>query len=513
MEARNPRRLTGVIKQSYDGVPGDAAAFHPIPCNQRRNTKVRSRPPEFQLLTQAGVRDIVRTMSADLNGRRRFLKSAFAASLLPAASRWGIADISEEQRTAWYRRAKFGMFIHWGPYSLASVEASWPIMRPSPGAITEPEYCALPKRFNPTHFDPHAWIELARSAGQRYMVFTTKHHDGFCMFGSAYTDYKITNTPYSKDIVAQLAAACHADNMPLGFYYSPPDMHHPAFRDTSKPASETWQGEPTRPEWPLYLDYMQLQLTELLTRYGPVALVWFDGLGHQEKYDGSRFLRLIHNLQAGTLVNNRIGLDADYETPEQFIPKAIPTKGVRISGIDSRVQEKLKQGIPSPDEFRLWETCMTINNTWAFNKNDHNYKSAQFLIRSLVEVASRGGNFLLNVGPGPDGVIQPEFQQRLRDIGRWLQVNGDAIYETTYGPMQGIPFARSTAHDKTVYVHVFDWPGISMDLPGLDAKVESAALLAGGKPLDFHQSQGKIHMNLPPQAPDPNVSVIVLRTV
>ncbi len=142
-----------------------------------------------------------------------------------------------------------------GPTRLASVEASWPIMRPSPGGITEPEYRELPKRFNPTHFDPHAWIELARSAGQRYMVFTTKHHDGFCMFDSAYTDYKITNTPYSKDIVAQLAAACHADNMPLGFT-TRLRTHHPLFEKHIQTASETWQGEPTRPEWPLDLDYM-----------------------------------------------------------------------------------------------------------------------------------------------------------------------------------------------------------------------------------------------------------------
>jgi hypothetical protein len=160
------------------------------------------------------------------------------------------------------------MFIHWGPYSLASVEASWPIMRPDPGGISEPDYRALRERFNPVQFDPKEWIRLARDAGQRYMVFTTKHHDGFSMFDSAYTDYKITRTPYQKDIVAMLADAAKQEGMPLGFYYSPPDMNHPAFRDTSKPASANWAGEPARPEWPLYLDYMELQVRELLTRYG-----------------------------------------------------------------------------------------------------------------------------------------------------------------------------------------------------------------------------------------------------
>src|ERR1700756_1788467 len=260
-------------------------------------------------------------MNAQSSTRRDFLRTALGVTFLSWLSSSGFASsFLTDEHTAHFRAAKFGMFIHWGPYSLASVEASWPIMRPTPGGITEAEYRALPARFNPTSFDPNAWIDLARSAGQQYMVFTTKHHDGFCMFDSSYTDYKITNTPYGKDIVKQLAAACDTRDMRLGFYYSPPDMHHPDFRDTSKPASTNWYGEPERPEWPSYLQYMQLQLAELLTRYGPAALIWFDGLGHQEKYDGQRFVKLIHSLQPATLVNDRIGVPGDYVTPEQFIP-------------------------------------------------------------------------------------------------------------------------------------------------------------------------------------------------
>ncbi len=207
---------------------------------------------------------------------------------------WLFASGESDQRTAWYREAKFGMFIHWGPYSLASVEASWPIMRPSSQfPISEAAYRALPGKFNPAHFDPYAWVALAKAAGQRYMVFTTKHHDGFAMFDSSYTDYKITKTPYGKDIVGQLAEACRREQMPLGFYYSPPDMNHPDYRDTSQPASKNWQGEPTRAEWPTYLAYMQLQLRELLTHYGDVALIWFDGLDHQAKYDGVHVQQMI----------------------------------------------------------------------------------------------------------------------------------------------------------------------------------------------------------------------------
>ena len=444
--------------------------------------------------------------------RRRFLKTTALASSLPLLSTAALSSIFSDERTAWYRNAKFGMFIHWGPYSLASVEASWPIMTPKPGGIAEAEYIELPTRFNPEKFNARDFVELARSAGQQYIVFTTKHHDGFCMFDSAYTNYKITNTPYGKDIVRQISSACQEASMPLGFYYSPPDMHHPAFRDTSKPASVNWHGEPMRAEWPLYLDYMQLQLTELLTRYGPVVLIWFDGLNNQEKYDGRRFLELLRHLQPATLVNDRIGVPGDYETPEQFIPKGIPTKDVRFNAVDTSINDKLNSGVPRAEEFQLWETCMTINNQWAYNQNDRDFKSAQFLIRGLVEVASRGGNFLLNVGPRPDGTIQPEFQERLRAIGDWLSVNGDSIYGTTYGPVQGVSSIRTTAKDNKVFIHVFDWPRATLEVNRIKPKVVSARLLATGQSLKFTQTEEKLKLELPSQMPDPNVTTIALRT-
>jgi alpha-L-fucosidase len=428
-------------------------------------------------------------MSAYLNSRRDFMKGALAVCGASATLCATATPGSEPDRIAWYRQAKFGMFIHWGPYSQASVEASWPIMVPKAGGITEAAYRELSKTFNPAGFDPHAWIDLARQAGQRYMVFTTKHHDGFCMFDSAFTDYKITRAPYGKDILAQLAQACHDDEMPLGFYYSPPDMHHPGFRDVSKPASENWHGQPERPEWQSYLAYMQLQLRELLTRYGPVALLWFDGLNNQEKYDGAHVLRMIAELQPETLANDRLGVDGDYETPEQFIPTAIPTRGVRLTGVDPSVSKKLNTTVPRPEDFRLWETCMTINNTWAYNKNDHDYKSPRRLIRGLVEVASRGGNFLLNVGPQPDGQIQPEFQERLKAVGTWLTVNGDSIYGTTYGPVQNLTSLRTTAGRKAIYLHLFDWTPPLCTLAGIDARVLSARLLANGAPLKFRQTK------------------------
>jgi alpha-L-fucosidase len=417
-------------------------------------------------------------------------------------------------RTAWYHEAKFGMFIHWGPYSLASVEASWPIMTPQRtqfGAISEAEYRALPQRFNPAKFDPQAWVRLARAAGQRYMVFTTKHHDGFSMFDSAHTDYKITRTPYGKDILAQLAEACQAQKMPLGFYYSPPDMNHPGFRDTSKPAAANWNGEPERPEWASYLDYMDAQLRELLTNYGNVAILWFDGLRNQQKYRGERFHSLIRQLQPACLINNRIGLPGDYDTPEQFIPAAIPTRSARVS-IQGVTPPKMAsaESVPDPADFRLWETCMTINNTWGYNANDRNFKSATKLIRTLVEVASRGGNFLLNVGPAPDGTIQPEFEERLLEIGKWMRVNGESIYGSTYGPLQNLPFGKTTAKGRVVYLHLFEWPRGKLELAGLKGEVYRVTMLAARKRLTFQPHAGGVAIQLPAEAPDPHVSVLKL---
>ena len=421
-------------------------------------------------------------------------------------------------RMAWYREAKFGMFIHWGPYSLASVEASWPIMQPAtgwPGVISEAEYRALPQRFNPVQFDPQAWVRLAKAAGQRYMIITSKHHDGFCMFDSAYTDYKITKTPYGKDILAQLERACQKGDMPLGFYYSPPDLNHPAFRDTTKLAKFNWGGEPERPEWPLYLDYLELQLTELLTRYGPGRVIWFDGLSRQDKYNGRRFLRLIHDLQPVTLINNRIGLPADYDTPEQFVPDRIPVVTPGVQGLSSTERPPAAgpaTALPRPGEFRPWETCMTINNFWAYNKNDRDFKSATQLIRTLVEVASKGGNLLLNVGPTPEGTIQPEFQERLLAIGAWLKVNGESIYGTTYGPWQNLAFGKTTAKGNTIYLHVFDWPKGKLVVNGAKAGIVGVRLLATGKSLPFTQEGERLAITVPAGAPDAHVSVLALRT-
>jgi alpha-L-fucosidase len=381
--------------------------------------------------------------------------------------------------------------------------------------ITETEYVSLFKRFNPTQYDPKAWVELAKQAGQRYMVITTKHHDGFCMFDSALTDYKITRTPYGKDVIAMLSQAAQEGGMPLGFYYSPPDMHHPGYRDTSKLVKDTWHGDPTRPEWASYLDYMEGQLRELLTKYGPVVLIWFDGLDHKEKYQGQRFITLIHQLQPAALVNNRIGVDGDFVTPEQEIPDRIPTKSAaKGSQGAAKSQAPAPATVPSPADFQLWETCMTINDTWAYNKHDQKFKSVKELIQDLANVASKGGNFLLDVGPTPEGTIQPEFVERLQAMGEWMKVNGDSIYGTTYGPWQNLPWGKTTAKGKTVYLHVFDWPAkAELEVPALKARVSQITVLATGQKAQFKQEKGRLTIAVPSAAPDPNDSVLQIDTL
>lgn len=472
-----------------------------------------------------GRRDVFRMMGA--GGA-----AAFSANLGMAAkssqelstrravsSAWReVNDVDAERRCLWQQRmdwwmdAKFGMFIHWDPSSLASVEISWPIMRPSPKwHITQEEYVNLYKRFNPVKYNPDDWVELAEAAGQRYMVFTTKHHDGLCMFNTSFTDYKITNTPYKEDVLMMLVEACRRHDMPLGYYYSPPDMHHPDYRDTSKPAKVNWQGEPTRPQWPIYLQYMQLQLRELATRYGEPTVFWFDGLDHQEKYDGYHVERMLREISPSSIFNNRLGTPGDYETPEQFVPDRIPVKGVRIAGVNPAEENRLPSGLPRPGEFKPWETCMTINDTWAYNKNDRNFKSTKKLIQTLVNVVSKGGNFLLDVGPSPEGVIQDEFQERLRGIGKWLAINGESVYRTTYGPLQDLSYGKTTAKGSTTYLHVFDWPKGSLEVSGL-GRVSRVSLLSRGEILGFKRKGNGISIQLPEQAPDPNDTVLKIET-
>jgi alpha-L-fucosidase len=253
---------------------------------------------------------------------------------------------------------------------------------------------------------------------------------------------------------------------------------------------------------------MGLQLRELLTRYGDVFVVWFDGLDNQRKYDGYRVHQMIHELQPMTLINDRIGLRGDFVTPEQRLPKGIPRKNSKLENINPN-DEGVLVAPPRPEEFQPWETSMTINDTWAYNKNDRKFKSTTDLVHALIDAASKGGNFLLNIGPMPDGTVQPEFQERLRGIGAWLKVNGEAIYGTTFGPLQDVPFGRTTAKGNTVYLHVYSLPANTLQVAGL-GPVKSVRALNGGQILKFTQEEGRLSIQTAGVRPDEYATVFVV---
>ncbi|MBN2047906.1 MAG: alpha-L-fucosidase [Anaerolineaceae bacterium] len=461
----------------------------------------------------------------------------------------------DSRRMAWYLDAKFGMFIHWGIYAAAGVEASWPIMAPdlseamfrTSTRISESDYTALAQRFNPVEFNAEVWVRTAQAAGMRYMIFTAKHHDGFCMFDAPGTDYKITNTPFGRDVCAELADACAAAGMPLGFYYSPPDMHHPGYRDTSKPAARNWLGEPTRPQWAEYLDYMESHIRHLLTNYGDVRILWFDGLVNHAKYDPPRFHRLIHEISPNTLINDRLGGGYDYITPEQFIPKkGVPVRtGLPPSGNDASGEllfravtflfkvplmrgylrgqlQKYGDGelelspvpqepYPAPDRFQPWETCMTTGNSWAYNPLEADWKSIQQLTRNLVEVVSRGGNLLLNVGPDETGAFPANALVRLARVGRWLKLNQEAIYGSVYTPLGARAWGRTTRKNNQLYLHVFDWPEDQrLVIDAFPGAADRARLAVSGELLTCHLEDERLVIELPEQAPDADVSVLAV---
>jgi alpha-L-fucosidase len=369
-------------------------------------------------------------------------------------------------RMKWFREARFGMFVHWGLYSVAAGEWEG---KSTPGAgewiqadlkIPTSQYRKLVPQFNPTKFDAHQWVRTAKDAGMKYIVITTKHHDGFAMYPSALGDWSIKSTPFRRDPLKELANACRDEGIKLCLYHSILDWHHP---DYPRPAwNDLATGEPNVDR---YVEFMKGQLKELLTGYGPIGIVWFDGNWESAwNYDrGVDLYQYCRSLQPNVLVNNRVGKDrkgvagsaegqervGDYGTPEQHIPATGYGPGVD------------------------WETCMTMNGTWGFKKHDENWKPTQTLVRNLIDIASKGGNYLLNVGPTGEGEIPEVSVDRLAEIGRWMKTNGEAIYATTASPFtKRLPWGRCTTKASpggtTLYLHVFDWPADSqLIVPGL----------------------------------------------
>jgi len=426
-------------------------------------------------------------------------------------------DAAREKRLEWFREAKYGMFIHWGLYAIPAGEwkgqrclglGEWLMNRCK---VPVRDYEQLATRFNPVKYDPDAWVQLAQDAGMKYIVITSKHHDGFALFRSAVSKYNVADaTPYKKDILKQLADACAKRGMRLGFYYSQSqDWHEPGG------AGNTWDfGPDTAPdgktELKKYDDYLrgkaEPQVKELLTSYGPVALIWFDTPRFMTAERGQRFADIVRSTQPSTLIDGRLGTEGDYRsTGDNVIPPEASTDA--------------------------WETPATVNDTWGFRRDDTNWKSAGQITFKLLDIVSKGGNYLLNVGPTAEGVIPQPSADVLRTVGRWLKVNGDAVYgagRTPFGEEFGEWTSknardvrgqklflannewRATVRPGKLFITFFAEPRAPFEIPALKNKLLRAYRLADKAPLELRTADGRTTFEMPRPMLDPMATVVVV---
>lgn len=395
-----------------------------------------------------------------------------------------------DPKMQWWRDAKFGMFIHWGIYSVPAGKwdknttyGEW-IMHTA--KIPRSTYSSLAKEFNPTQFNAEEWVKLAKAAGQKYMVITSKHHDGFAMFGSKASAYNIVDaTPFKRDILKELADACRKHGMKLGFYYSQAqDWYHPG---GAVSGNKDWDSSHIG-SMDKYIDDIAIpQVKEILSNYGDVAILWWDTPTNMTSAMTQK-LAAIAKQYPQLITNNRLGagMGGDLETPEQFIPAT---------------------GFPG----RNWEVCMTMNGHWGYNAWDDRWKSTKELTQKLVDIVSKGGNFLLNVGPNAYGVIPVVCQQNLLEMGEWLKLNGESIYGTTASPFPYLSWGRATRKGQTIYLHVFDWPTNGKLRVPLGNKIKKAYLLADkNHVLTITAQKNSSILQLPAYSPDKMSTVIAI---
>jgi alpha-L-fucosidase len=409
----------------------------------------------------------------------------------------------------WWRNARFGMFIHWGLYSIPAGEwngktgyGEW--IRNS-AEIPLSTYDRFVQQFNPTKFDAEEWVKMAKDAGMQYIVITAKHHDGFCMFGTRQTDFSVLSTPFGRDPMKDLADACRKNGIRLCFYYSIMDWHHPDYLPR-----RNWEKD--RPEdnadFSKYVEYMKAELKELLTNYGDIGVLWFDGEWEETWNEsfGKEIYSYCRSLQPDIIINNRVGsgrmdmegmtnagmFGGDFATPEQQVPA---------------------EGMTGTD----WETCMTMNDHWGYNSHDHNFKSASVLIRTLADVVSKGGNFLLNVGPTAEGLFPPESTTLLNEIGKWMSVNGKSIHGTVPGPINSGTHERCTmktaSSGTSLYFHLFRWPeDKKLTIRGCLNDPKTIHLLADTpkQVCTFERNEDALIIHLPGSMPDTSDAVLAL---
>jgi alpha-L-fucosidase len=397
---------------------------------------------------------------------------------------------------SWFRDAKFGMFIHWGVYSQLA-EGEWVMQN---RGIRVDSYEWLASVFNPIKFDAREWVSLARRAGVRYITITSRHHDGFSMFASHATRYNIVDwTPFHRDPLKELADECHRQGIKIFFYYSQLDWHHTDYWPRGSTGHAT--GRPESGDWRRYLEFMNQQLTELLSNYGEVGGIWFDGMWDKPDADwqlGTTYA-LIHRLQPATLIvpnHHQAPLPGeDVQTFEQDLP------GANTAGFNTRTIGSLPL-----------ETSLTMNESWGFNITDKKFKSIRELVGYLVRAAGRDANLLLNIGPRPDGTIQPEAIERLTALGEWLAVHGPAVYATRGGPIPPHPWGVTTQRGDSVFVHLLDWPDRVLTIPSFGARVTRASMLPTAGSVNVVQTPTSITLTLPPSAGDEPDRIVVLET-
>ncbi len=413
-----------------------------------------------------------------------------------------------DARMQWWRDARFGMFIHWGLYAVPAGEwkgetrhAEW--IRTT-AEIPLKEYDQFLSQFNPVDFNAEAWVQMAKDAGMKYITLTSKHHDGFCLWDSKETEFDIMSTPFKRDILKELADACRKiGGVKLCFYHSIMDWHHPDYNERrvwekDRPAEGTDRKK--------YISYLKNQLKEIVTNYGDIGVLWFDGEWENfwKHEDGVDLYNYVRSLDPSIIINNRVdkgrggmagmttagGFAGDFGTPEQEIPET---------------------GLPGVD----WESCMTMNNNWGYNKADKNFKTTKDLLRKLIDIASKGGNFLLNIGPKADGTFPQESVDRLKAIGGWMKANGESIYGTSASPFEHTSWGRVTqkknGENTLLYLHVFDWPQDGrLRLTGIGNQPVSVYGLAGKKQLEYSAADNTITIDLPPVTVDTICTVIVV---
>jgi alpha-L-fucosidase len=393
----------------------------------------------------------------------------------------------------WFQDSKFGLFIHWGVYSVRG-EGEW-VMNEK--GIPISEYEKLAPQFNPTEFDAAAIVAMAKDAGMRYITFTSKHHDGFAMWPTKQGPWNIADaTPYKKDIVKMLADECQKQGIKLFLYHSHLDWHHPDYFPRGRTGLTA--GRPEQGDFNRYLDYMDAQLTELLTNYGPIAGIWFDGIWDKPTADWrlTQTYELIHRLQPAALISNNHHLKPKPGEDFQAFEKDLPGKNTSGFSAESEVGR-----LPL-------ETCETMNGAWGYNKNDKRFKSTHDLIHYLVRAAGHNSNFLLNVGPMPTGKVQPEFTTRLAEMGQWLRKNGVAVYGTRGGPLTPRAWGVSTETETQVFVHVLDWHDDLLPMPAAGLG-KNPRFLKSGEPVKTTVIDSSIVLHLPEASRDPIDTIIV----